>query len=131
MILLDTCAVIHVSLTADRLGKQAAAAITHGLQHKALACSDITLWEIAMLISRGRVKPDAESAFFIQQVIVAFSLTVLPITPQIATLSADDTLFCHKDPCDRIIAATALYHTIPLITSDSHLKGVPGLITIW
>lgn len=84
-----------------------------------------------MLISRGRLKLDAEGALFIQQVVVAYSLTVLPITPDIAVLSADDRLFLHKDPCDRIIAATALYHTFPLITCDQNLQGISGLISIW
>jgi PIN domain nuclease of toxin-antitoxin system len=131
VILLDTCAIIHASLTAERLGKQAADTIAHGLRNRSLACSDISLWEISMLISRGRVKPDAESVSFIQHVVLAYSLAVLPITPHIAALSADDALFHHKDPCDRIIAATALHHTIPLVTSDSRLQGIPGLITIW
>jgi len=131
VVLLDTCVLIHASLTADRLGKQAADTIANGLQNKSLACSDISLREIAMLISRGRLKPDADSAFFIQQVVLAFSLTIFPITPLIAVLSADDTLFYHKDPCDRIIAATALHNSIPLITSDSRLQRIPGLITIW
>jgi len=131
VILLDTCALIHASLTPDMLGKQAADTIDYGLQNKSLACSDISLWEIAMLINRGRIKPDADSALFIQQVVLAYSITIFPITPLIAVLSADDTLFRHKDPCDRIIAATALHNTIPLITSDSHLQGIPGLITIW
>jgi PIN domain nuclease of toxin-antitoxin system len=131
VILLDTCAIIHASLTPERLGTEAAAKIASGLQRKNLACCDISLWEIAMLISRGRVTPDAEGALFIQQVVVAYSLTVLPITAAIAVLSADDRLLGHKDPCDRIIAATALYYTFPLITCDHNLQGISGLITIW
>lgn len=131
MILLDTCAIIHASLAPEKLGAEAATKIAYGLKRKSLACCDISLWEIAMLISRGRLKPDADGAFFIQQIVVGYSLTVLPITPDIAMLSSDDMLFLHKDPCDRIIAATALYHTLPLITSDRNLRDITGLITIW
>jgi PIN domain nuclease of toxin-antitoxin system len=55
----------------------------------------------------------------------------MPITPEIAILSTDERLFSHKDPCDRIIAATALHYKIPLITSDTNLRTLAGLKTIW
>lgn len=131
MILLDTCAIVHAALTPERLGVDAAATISRGLVNNKLVCSDISLWEIAMLISRGRVKPDADSRLFISQTVLAFNLSILPILPEIAVLSADGHLFRHKDPCDRIIVATALHHTIPLITCDNSLQGIAGLITVW
>lgn len=131
MILLDTCAIIHAALTPDKLGGEAELHISRGMLNKTLACSDISLWEIAMLIARGRVRPDADSRVFISQIICAYNLNVLPILPEIAVLSTDDELFHHKDPCDRIIAATALHHAIPLITCDSNLQGIDGLITVW
>lgn len=84
-----------------------------------------------MLIGRGRLRPDAESGFFIQQAVMAHNLSVLPITPDIAVLSAQDALFNHKDPCNRIIAATALCHSLPLLTNDHCLKDIPGLVTVW
>ena len=131
MILLDTCAIIHASLTPERLGAEAAAQIARGIKNRNLACCDISLWEIAMLIRRGQVKPKAENAVFIKQVVLAYNLSVLPISADIAVLSADDSVFQHKDPCDRIIAATAIQHAIPLITCNSLLHGIPGLVTIW
>jgi len=131
VILLDTCAIIHASLTPERLGSEASDKITFGQRNRSLACSDISVWEIAMLVSKGRIRVDADAAFFIQQVVRAFHLTLLPILPKIAVISADDTLFQHKDPCDRIIAATALHHCFPLVTSDRYLTTVPGIITVW
>lgn len=131
MILLDTCAIIHAALTPDSLGREATGYILRGMPDATLACSDISLWEIAMLISRGRVKPAAESRLFITQTMAAYNLAVLPILPEIAVISADETLFRHKDPCDRIIAATALHHGVPLLTCDEQLRGIAGLITIW
>jgi PIN domain nuclease of toxin-antitoxin system len=131
MILLDTCAIIHAALTPDQLGPQASAQISQGMNSNTLACGDISLWEIAMLIKRGRLKPAAECTPFLTRTLLAFSLTVLPIIPEIAVLSADDRLFRHKDPCDRIIAATALHHALPLISCDGNLSDIPGLITVW
>lgn len=131
MILLDTCAIIYAALTPEKLPNKASAEITRGVEAKKLACSDISLWEMAMLISKGRLKPDADPRLFITRVLAAYNLTVLPITPEIAVLSADETLFSHKDPCDRIIASTAMHHKIPLITSDASLRTLAGLKTIW
>ena len=131
MILLDTCAIIYAALTPKKLAKKATMEIDRGVNAKKLACSNISLWEMAMLISRGRLKPDADPRLFITRVLTAYNLTILPITPEIALLSADDRLFSHKDPCDRIIASTALYHRIPLITSDASLRTLSGLKTIW
>jgi PIN domain nuclease of toxin-antitoxin system len=131
VILLDTCAIIFAALTPEKMTKKAAKEVARGIESKMLACSDISLWEMAMLISRGRLKPAADSCTFISQVVTAFSLTVLPITPEIAVISTDERLFSHKDPCDRIIAATCLQHKISLITSDTNLHTVAGLKTIW
>jgi len=45
----DTQALIYWALTPQRLSQNAAAALQTGLEQKALACADISLWEIAML----------------------------------------------------------------------------------
>ena len=131
MILLDTCAIIYAALTPEKLAKKAAKEIAGGIETKKLTCCDVSLWEMAMLISKGRLKPAADSGTFITRVVTAFNLTILPITPEIAVLSANERLFHHKDPCDRIIAATALHHKIPLITSDANLRTLVGLKIIW
>ena len=131
MILLDTCAIIFAALTPEKMAKKAAKEIARGIESKMLACSDISLWEMAMLISKGRLKPAADSRTFISRVVAAYQLNVLPITPEIAVLSADERLSNRKDPCDRIIAATALHHKMPLITSDAGLRTLAGLKTIW
>ena len=131
MILLDTCALIFDALTPEKLGKRAVEEITRGRLVGMLACSDISLWEIAMLISKGRLKPDVSAPEFLRLIITANRLRVLPILPEIALISAHDELFEHNDPADRIIAATALHHKLPLLTSDGNLKKVKNLKTIW
>ncbi|EKD42403.1 MAG: PilT protein [uncultured bacterium] len=37
----------------------------------------------------------------------------------------------NADPVDRIIAATALYYRVPLVTSDVNLRSSKQLTTIW
>jgi PIN domain nuclease of toxin-antitoxin system len=115
-----------------RLSQSASAALEIGIPAAALACSDISLWEIAMLYAQGRVNNRAglTSADYIQDIITGMCLRVLPITPEIAELS-QSTLFAHGDPADRLIAATALAHHSPLITADEKLRATLGLRCIW
>jgi PIN domain nuclease of toxin-antitoxin system len=96
-----------------------------------LACSDISLWEIAMLISKGRLDPGTDAQKFIQLVLVARNIKVLPITPEIAARSAQPDFCPHGDPADRLIAATTILHKSKLVTSDQKLATVAGLHIIW
>lgn len=115
-----------------RLSSTARAALDLGIESGILACSDISLWEIAMLYTRGRVNNRAgvTSSAYIQDILTCMDMTVLPITADIAELS-QSAFFTHGDPADRLIAATALAHRAPLITADEKLRATPGLRCIW
>jgi PIN domain nuclease of toxin-antitoxin system len=67
---------------------------------------------------------------FLDDVIAARHVRVLPITAEIAVLSQSD-LFSDGDPADRLIAATALLHRAPLIASDARLRKLKEVTTIW
>lgn len=115
-----------------RLSATAHAALDLAIESSNLACSDISLWEIAMLYARGRVNNCAgvTSSAYIQDILTGMDMVVLPITAEIAELS-QSALFSHGDPADRLIAATALAHRAPLITADQKLRTTPGLRCIW
>jgi len=131
VLILDTCVLIFDALAPEKLSKRAAIELDKGRVVGNLACSDISLWEIAMLAARGRIKPMGEINSLLQDMVLANRLTVLPVNPAIATTAADDRLFSHKDPADRIIAATAICNKAPLITCDTLLQGLRGLKTVW
>jgi PIN domain nuclease of toxin-antitoxin system len=131
VLLLDTCVLIFDALAPEKMSKRAATELEKGRSAGILACSDISLWEIAMLASRGRITFAGDVQGLLRDIVLANRLQVLPITPEIAALTADDQLFPHKDPADRIIAATAIRHKVALITSDGLLQGIRGLKTIW
>ena len=131
MILLDTCTLIFDALAPDQLSKKALQVIEEGEESGALACSDISLWEIAMLIGKKRLDPGTDVLSFLRLILSARMIRLLAITPEIAQVSADDALFGHNDPADRIIAATALHYKGPLVTCDAALHTVQGLTTIW
>ena len=130
MILLDTQVLLYDALEPRRLSRRARAALEDGLEADGLACSDISLWEIAMLIARKRLDPVMDARQFLDDIIAARHVRVLPITAEIAVLSQSN-VFSHGDPADRLIAATARLHRAPLITSDAKLRKLKEVTTIW
>jgi len=130
VIVCDTHALVFDALSPELLGSKAAGAIeeSHGTGN--LACADISLWEITMLIEKGRLQVDASVEDFLTAMIAARRLNVLPVTPAIAALSASGNV-PEGDPADRLIAATAISHGATFITKDERLIGIPDLPTIW
>lgn len=113
-----------------RLSRRARTAIEEGQVANALCCSDMSLWEIALLIARGRLRVAADARRFLEGVIDSRAIRVLPITAEIAVLAQSDD-FEHGDPVDRIIAATALAHGAQLVSADALLRKLRGLKVIW
>ena len=130
MIVLDTHALIYDALTPARLSARARKAIALAFTDRGLACSDISLWEIAVLIARKRLNPVMDARQFLDDLVAARRIHVLPITSEIAVLSQSDA-FSHGDPADRLIAATALLHRAVLVTSDSRLRKLKEITTVW
>jgi PIN domain nuclease of toxin-antitoxin system len=129
MIILDTCVLIFDNLTPERLSKVALEVLESGEKTGQLYCSDISLWEIAMLEQKRRIIIATDYLSFMQSVLQARNIQILPITPEIAALSVSLPLI-HADPADRLIAATTLIHHAQLLTADQKLldSEVP---TLW
>ena len=130
MILLDTHVVIWLAQDYQRVSPKAQAAIKEARQKQSgVAVSDITLFEIALLASRGRVNftPDVETTLSE----VERQFLVLPITANIALQAFELPASYPKDPVDRIIGATALIEDIPLLTADREIRKSRVVPTIW
>jgi PIN domain nuclease of toxin-antitoxin system len=129
MIILDTCVLLFDALSPERLSKIAIEALNHGEKTQQLYCSDISLWEIAMLKKKKRIIVAADYLIFMQSVLQARNIKVLPISPEIADLSVSLDLE-QADPAARIIAATTICYHAKLLTSDQKLLNsqVP---TLW
>jgi len=127
MITLDTCSLVWLSLSPDRLSRNAKKAI----KNNSLIMSDISLWEIAMLTKSGRLIIDTSYSEYIELLLNLFGIHVNPITPEIAKISVgfDDSV--NHDPADRIIAATSLIEDAPLVTADKNLIKAKIINTIW
>ena len=129
-IICDTNVLLFDALQPERLTHQVCVELEQGESNKALACSDISLWEIAMLIAKKRIIVDMACDLFIKEILSARKIQVLAISAEIAALSQSN-FFLHGNPADRIIAATALQQKSPLLTSDKKLHEISQIKTIW
>lgn len=126
MTLLDTHVLVWARARSSRLSERARHAIEASDR---LAISDITLWEIAMLVRKGRLQLEGPLGTYLED--IARDVDVLPIAPRVAAAVAalpDD--FPVRDPADRIIYATAGVHELPLISADGGLRGWDSAV-IW
>lgn len=83
-----------------------------------------------MLIAKRRVTVAAEIEQFLEDVIRARDIQVLPITPRIAALAQSQD-FLQADPADRIIAATAIAHRAKLLSADNLLRRLASVEVVW
>jgi PIN domain nuclease of toxin-antitoxin system len=128
--ILDTHALLYDALTPEKLSATAARAIEEGDTKGNLAISDITLWEISMLVAKDRLKIPDEILPFLKTLLLARSVRVLPITPEISTISQFPE-WTHNDPADRLIAATAIHHRATLVTRDAAIQASQVVKTVW
>lgn len=131
MILLDTHVLVMLALHPERLSRPATRAIARAERKGGIAIASITLWELAQLIDEGRVAVAGSVDGFLRDVSGRPGLTTLGITPEIAALTLLFPASFPKDPADRIIAATARAHNLPIVTKDRNMQESPLLKTIW
>ena len=127
MVTLDTCSIIWLSLMPHQLSRRAKKAI----ESNTLIMSDISLWEIAMLIKSGRVHINSTYEEYTTLVLNSFDFDIISITQEIANLAVNFDGSINKDPADRIIAATSILKNAPLITGDKNLRKSKTITTIW
>ncbi|HEY3927628.1 MAG TPA: type II toxin-antitoxin system VapC family toxin [Candidatus Koribacter sp.] len=129
MIVLDTQAAVWTALEPARLSKDAAAAIERRGSSEGLAISVVTLVEVAWLLRRARIEYPGTIAAFLRRLTETFR--VLPITVEIAEISAQFPAEYPKDPSDRVIGATAVSMGTVLVTSDRGIRESNAVHTIW
>ncbi|MCB0082459.1 MAG: type II toxin-antitoxin system VapC family toxin [Caldilineaceae bacterium] len=131
MIVVDTHILIWDALVPERLSPAAKEAIDAANQATGIVVADISLWEIAMLIQKGRIEIQTDCQSFLNLVLQANQIKVRAITPQIASLSTQLPWTVNSDPADRLIAATAIVEGVSLVTADRHLQEAEEVATIW
>ena len=123
MILPDTHTLIWYTTQNPRLGPLADRRIREAIADGDIAFSAISVWEVALLLSKNRLTLDV-AAIQWRQSLLAAGFTEIPVDGTIAARSVALPDF-HDDPADRIIVATAQYDH-QLITDDRRILDWPG-----
>ena len=130
MTVIDTCSIIWDALSPSYLSQKAKSAINKHEQEGLIFC-DISAWEIAMLIKKGKLQVDETPSNLIKAIIDSRNYFYKSITPEIADLSANLANEINKDPADRSIVATSIIENVALVTADKNLIESNLVRTIW
>ena len=131
MIVVDTHIIIWNALKPEMLSGNAEKAISAANNSDGIIFCEISLWEIAMLMHKGRLSIDIEYTEFIQLILESNKYVFRGITPEIAWLSTGLFSDNNKDPADRIIAATSIIENAKLVTADKEIRQSEKVATIW
>jgi len=94
------------------------------------AISDISLWEVATLVSLGRLEFPGTLESWLALAANPKTVRILPITTAIAAEVARLPDAFHRDPADRLIVATSRVHGLRVLTKDAAIAK-SGLVKLW
>lgn len=130
MILLDTHVVVWLMVQPELLSANVRDAIRQARTNREpIACSPVSLYEVAYAERRGRLPLIENIHIFLGA--VRSILEMAPLTPAIVIRAALFPDSFHGDPMDRMIAATAVELNCPLITHDERIRSFDPCKTIW
>ena len=131
MIAVDTHIVIWDALDPEKLSPAAKRALTRADRADGILVSEITLWEIALLMKKKRLSVNADYQTFIELILQSRNYHLQNLTPAIADASAHIDLGKNKDPADHIIAAMAVTQGVTLVTADKLIRKSDAIKTVW
>lgn len=126
-LLLDTHIWIWSLAAPDRLGSRVRRALEDGAN--TLWLSPISVWETLLLVERGRLDVPEPPAVWVESCLRVTPAREAPLTHDVAIESRRVALE-HADPADRFLAATALVHSLTLVTADARLLACAEIDTL-
>jgi len=123
MLLLDTQMVIWATLDVAKLPAAARQRIANA---SAVYVSAVSLWEIGMKVSAGKLKLSMTD---LETKLAAADAVPLPLTWSHA-VRAYDIAPHHRDPFDRLLLAQAVSEPLHLLTTDEALKSYSSLVIV-
>lgn len=126
-VLLDTHTWAWAIDDAPRLSERAIKAIEAADR---VHVASITLYEICQKVRLGKWPELAGHVHALQDIAAQQDVFITPLSTEIAT-RAGLLDWPHRDPFDRILAATALVTGMDFISADIAFDAVPGLRRIW
>jgi PIN domain nuclease of toxin-antitoxin system len=105
--------------------------VLHALQDPANEkwLSPISLWELMVLVEKGRVTLNMSVEEWIGQALKEAPIREAPLTAEVV-LATKKISLRHRDPADLFLAATAHSFGLTLVTSDVRLLSVKGLSSL-
>jgi PIN domain nuclease of toxin-antitoxin system len=129
VILLDTHVLVWAAEDSKQLSRTAASEIRRARRHDGLAISAITLWELAFLLTRGKIQAYGTVEASVR--LLSEGVAIKPLTAEIAALATQFPNDYPSDPADRIIGATARAEGLTLVTRDENIRRSPLLNSVW
>lgn len=117
-LLLDTHIWIWSVAEKARLRPQVLKALSNPVNE--LWLSPISVWELAILVEKGRVSLDREFNEWVNRAFQMPPLKEAPLTLDVA-LATREIRLPYRDPADAFLAATARVFGLTLVTSDLQL----------
>jgi PIN domain nuclease of toxin-antitoxin system len=121
-VLLDTHIWLWLIQGDSTLSLQARRLIDDASENQVLFVSVISIWEIAMLESKNKIKLESSCHTWVKTAFSLPGIELLTLTPDIAIESCNLPGQFHGDPADRILAATARTENLHLMTRDKKLQ---------
>ena len=131
MIVLDTHSWIWWVSSPAFLSETAKQLIDEAVTEMNVFISSISAWEVAVLVSRGRLKLSMSTDDWIAASEALPFVEFVPVNNSIALKSVQLPGLLHNDPADRIIIATAVSLGAVLITKDEKIRSYPHVKTAW
>jgi PIN domain nuclease of toxin-antitoxin system len=120
-LLLDTHVWLWLVAGSPDLSTEARHTIERAAATGTLRIAAISLWEIALLASRGRIVLGKSIGLWLDEALAEPGPAIDPLTPQIAIESYALPDVFHRDPADRLIVATARVANAALVTHDRRI----------
>jgi PIN domain nuclease of toxin-antitoxin system len=131
MILLDTHTWLWWLHSPEQLSDRAREILTAGEYQNSLMVSAISVWEIAVKSSIGKLPLPLAMDEWFAMAKTRPGIVIEPLDPLDAIASTQLPGEFHKDPADRIIIAIARRCDIELITADHKILSYPHVRSIW
>lgn len=126
-LLLDTHILIWAALEPRRISPRVRRILERSSNE--LWLSPVSTWEMVLLVDSGQVRIDLAFDEWFTTVTTALALNEAPLTHEVVFASREVSL-PHRDPADRLIAATARHYGLRLVTADERLLRGSGFSTV-
>jgi|JI7StandDraft_1071085.scaffolds.fasta_scaffold463152_1 PIN domain nuclease of toxin-antitoxin system len=131
-IVADTHAIVWYFRSPEKLAYDASIAFDRAINNGyPIYISAISIVEITFLVEKNRLPQVALDHLIENLADPDVGLVIVPIDILVAKTLAKIPRETVPEMCDRIIAATALYLGLPLVTKDHKIRNLDVIQTIW